>query len=119
MLLLTILIIAVVAGMFITTVLKKRKIGTMLNNTSEKPLIIDVRTKQEYNSGHYEGARNIPHNEIEVQIKKLEAWKNSPIIVYCHAGSRAGIAESILKSHGFSNVVNAGGYASMKQYAHQ
>ena len=119
MLPLTILIIAVVAGMFLTTVFKKRKIKTMLNNTSEKPLIIDVRTKQEYNAGHYDGARNIPHNEIEGHIKKLEAWKDAPIIVYCHAGSRAGVAESILKSHGFSNVVNAGGYASMKQYENQ
>jgi len=112
----TIVIIAIVAGIIMQSMLKKRKLGTILNNTSEKPLVIDVRSKQEYNSGHYEGARNIPHDQIESSIKKLESWKNSPVIVYCRSRGRAGIAQSILKSQGFRNVINGGGYEAMKQH---
>ena len=116
MTILTIIIVAVVAGVILQSMFKKRKLGAMLNNTSEKPLVIDVRSKQEYNSGHYDGARNIPHDRIESNIKKLEPWKNSPIIVYCRSGGRAGTAQSILKSQGFRNVVNGGGYEAMKQH---
>jgi phage shock protein E len=111
------ILIVVVISILITTTRKKRKIQTILNNMEEKPVIIDVRTKQEFAEGHYDGARNIPHDQIEKRINELAAWKSSPIVVYCRAGSRAGVAEQILKAHGFTKVMNAGGYEAMKQYA--
>jgi phage shock protein E len=117
MMILTIIVIALIGAIIASSALKKRKLGTMLSNTSEKPLILDVRTQQEYNSGHYKSARNIPHDQIERHIQELEQWKNSPVIVYCHAGSRAAFAERVLKAHGFCKVVNGGGYAAMMRNA--
>ena len=57
---------------------------------SEKILIIDVRTKEEYNSGHLENAVNIPHTTIETEIFNVTKDFNQKIIIYCRSGGRVG-----------------------------
>jgi Rhodanese-related sulfurtransferase len=56
---------------------------------------------------HYKDALNIPYDEIEKHIKKLEAYKDKPIILYCRSGRRASIAKQTLEKYGFKNVLNA------------
>lgn len=74
--------------------------------------IIDVRTKDEYDDGFYKGAINIPVNVLEKKTGELGP-KDKPIIVYCASGSRSAMAQSILKSRGFTDVINAGGLDDM------
>lgn len=74
---------------------------------SKKAIVIDVRTKEEFQMAHYKDALNIPYDEIEKHIKKLEAYKDKPIIVYCRSGRRASIAKQTLEKYGFKNVLNA------------
>jgi|SRR5690554_2848122 len=67
--------------------------------------IVDVRTQQEFSSGHFEGAINIPLNQIENYLSEFEG--HSQIVVYCRSGARSGEAKRILEGHGFTNVLNA------------
>ena len=73
-------------------------------------LIIDARSAEEYNSGHVEGAINIPHDQVEKMLSKVGDDKSKEIVVYCKSGRRAGIALSSLVKAGYKNVYNAGGY---------
>ena len=78
-------------------------------------LIIDVRQVDEVaNSGMLEGAINIPHNELAVNMERLAAYRDKKVVLYCRGGRRAGFAKSFLRLQGFSNVVNAGAYEQLK-----
>ena len=78
-------------------------------------LWIDVRTAEEYNAGHLEGAINIPYDEIEQKITAISADKTQDIQLYCRSGRRSGIALETLRSMGYNNVTNAGAYEQLKQ----
>ncbi len=74
---------------------------------SKNAIAIDVRTKEEFQMAHYKDALNIPYDEIETHVKKSEAYKDKPIILYCRSGRRASIAKQTLEKYGFKNVLNA------------
>ena len=80
----------------------------------EGGVVIDVRSKSEWDSGHVEGAILIPHTEIGQKIGEYVKDKDTPINLYCAAGSRAGSAKSVLTSMGYTHVSNLGGYSSAK-----
>ena len=79
---------------------------------AEGAVIVDVRTPAEYNGGHVKGSINIPLQNMEKQLNKLK--KDQVIITCCASGNRSGAAKSILKSKGYSNVHNGGGWASLR-----
>ena len=74
-------------------------------------IVIDVRSKGEYDSGHVLDSINIPHYEIRNKIGEFVKDKNTPINVYCAAGSRSSSAKSVLIDLGYANVANLGGYS--------
>jgi len=74
--------------------------------------IVDVRTKGEYMGGHIKGSINIPLNAIESDLSKLR--KDKPVITCCASGMRSASAKSILKSKGFTEVYNGGGWMSLQ-----
>ena len=80
------------------------------NNT----VLIDVRTKDEFKSGHLEKAINIPYTEIEVKINSITKDTNQHIVLYCRSGRRSGIAQKSLLKMGYKNAVNGGGYKSLQ-----
>lgn len=67
-------------------------------------IIIDVRTQQEYKSGHIPGSKSIPVSEFKARIGELEKNKDTPIIVHCASGSRSSSAVKILVNNGFKNI---------------
>lgn len=73
-------------------------------------IVIDVREPHEYAAGHIVGAYNMPKDSI-AQSADLAALKDSqtPIMVYCRSGGRAGQAMTALAEAGFSYVMNIGG----------
>lgn len=74
-----------------------------------KAMIIDSRTKEEYDFGHIEGAINIPVDEIRSRLNEIP--RDKKIIVYCAVGLRGYIASRILMQHGYTDVYNlSGGY---------
>lgn len=66
--------------------------------------VLDVRRPPEYESAHIANATNIPLDELEERIGELK--KDKPYYVHCAGGYRSMIASSILKQHGFENIVN-------------
>ena len=72
---------------------------------------IDVRSQQEYENAHVQGAIHIPYEVIRERIESLTRDKDAEIYVYCGSGKRAGIAMNYLQSMGYSRVKNIGGLA--------
>ncbi len=81
---------------------------------SNGALILDVRTKGEFQSGHLQKSINIPVDNLLQNIKKLD--KNKAIITCCASGMRSASAMRILKSNGFEQVYNGGSWLSLKKY---
>jgi rhodanese-related sulfurtransferase len=77
---------------------------------SQAPLILDVRSKEEYAEGHIPGALNIPHAELPDRLSEIDAAKTDEIVVHCRSGYRAGIAEKILIEAGYSDVRDLAGH---------
>lgn len=78
-------------------------------NGTKPAVIIDVRTPQEFASGHIAGAINIPHERIGTGVANLKGIsKTSPVLLYCRSGNRSGLAKNALESLGYSQVVNGG-----------
>jgi len=72
-------------------------------------LILDVRTKEEFDSGHLSNATHIPLNELQGRLSELVSYKEKPLLVYCHSGGRSAAACQILKQAGFADVNNMQG----------
>jgi len=75
-----------------------------LIDSSNELVVLDVRTKREYNEGHLENAINISHEEVEKRLSEIEKYKNTPILLYCRTGRRSGIVLDILKKNEFNKV---------------
>jgi rhodanese-related sulfurtransferase len=76
-------------------------------------IILDVRSKGEYAAGHIKGSLNIPVGNLSNTLAKLKD-KNQAIITCCASGMRSASAKSILKSNGYSQVYNGGGWSSLQ-----
>ncbi|HNP71604.1 MAG TPA: rhodanese-like domain-containing protein [Kouleothrix sp.] len=73
----------------------------------EKLFILDVREPAEYAEGHIAGSKLMPLSQISQRSAGLP--REQPIVVVCHSGSRSGVAQSVLKRAGFTNVLNMRG----------
>ena len=76
-------------------------------------VIIDVRSKREFESGHIDGAINIPVDELISNLNQLKD-KNKTIVACCASGIRSASATTILKANGYTQVFNGGGWSSLK-----
>jgi rhodanese-related sulfurtransferase len=72
-------------------------------------ILLDVRTKEEYDSGHINDAVLIPVDTLEVEAEKLIKDKDAAIFVYCRTGRRSTTAANILVKLGYKNIYNLGG----------
>lgn len=71
--------------------------------------IIDVRTPEEFSSGHYPGAINIPHEKVLEGVQSEGIDPRANIVLYCRSGNRSGKAQRALEVAGFQHAINAGG----------
>jgi rhodanese-related sulfurtransferase len=72
----------------------------------QSPLILDVRTPQEYSSGRIENSFLIPVQELQTRYAELSEYKNDDIFVYCATGNRSTVAAKILIDNGFTRIHN-------------
>ena len=78
-------------------------------------VLVDVRSKSEFESGHLAGAIHLPHGQILELEKKVEGLEKSrEIVLYCRSGRRSGMAQESLKKAGYTKVFNGGGYAELR-----
>ncbi len=79
------------------------------------PRLIDVRTKEEYDEGHLDGALNMPYETVVETIQDMRSVApDTPIIVYCKSGNRSGQAFTALKNAGYTNVYDLGAMDNCK-----
>ncbi|WP_337841984.1 rhodanese-like domain-containing protein [Rheinheimera sp.] len=74
---------------------------------------LDVRTVEEFNAGHLDGALHLPHDQIE-QVTRLIPDKNTRVKLYCRSGRRSGLALQAMKQLGYTQLENAGAYQQLK-----
>lgn len=84
-----------------------------LINDNKELLILDVRTKGEYEDGHISGAKLVPVNVLSMKIDEFDEYKDKPVLVYCASGGRSPGAVDILVNNNFTNVyhLNRGIYS--------
>lgn len=77
--------------------------------TEGNGLLLDVRTDEEYEAGHIEGAKQIDYygDDFDAEVDKLD--KNTPVYVYCRSGGRSGKTMEMMKDKGFTKVYNLDG----------
>ena len=88
-------------------------IEELKNKMSQGAILIDVRSRQEYQEGHLTGAINIPEYEIIKSIEKEIPKKNQLIIIYCQYGGRSRNVYKMMKKLGYTNVYNLYGGLDM------
>lgn len=67
---------------------------------ADAPVVIDVRTQEEYAAGHVPGALLIPYDQIADRLAEIPAGR--PLVLYCRSGRRSGVAEAVLAEHGIA-----------------
>lgn len=81
--------------------------------TDQAPIVIDVRTREEYASGHIPGALNIPFDQVAERISEIDAPHG--VALYCMIGPRARKGEAALLGAGYTSVLHIeGGLAAWK-----
>lgn len=77
---------------------------------AEEVEVLDVRGAPEWEAGHIPGVKHIPVGYLPDRMDEVP--RDRPLVVHCQGGGRSAIASSLLKAHGFDNVINLpGGFA--------
>ncbi len=85
----------------------------MINH--QNALILDIRNKDVFTTGHIVDAVSIPLSELESKYKRLDKSKTQPIIIVCATGLESPRAATLLAKHGFTTHILAGGLRSWKE----
>lgn len=94
---------------FITISQKEAK---QIMEEDEDVIILDVRTKEEFDTGHIKNAILLPYDEIHEKAKTEIPDKNGLILIYCRSGNRSKIAAKALVDMGYTNIREFGGISS-------
>ena len=89
---------------------KKKKIADYM---SRGAIIVDVRSKSEYEAGAIPGSKPVPLQQLSVRISEVKKW-DKPVITCCASGIRSGTAASIMRSNGIE-AMNGGGWFSLSK----
>jgi phage shock protein E len=73
-------------------------------------LVVDVRSEEEFKSGHLTNAVNIPLDQIKEALPRRVPDKSQWLLLHCRSGRRSGIAEQELRALGYPNAFNIGSY---------
>ncbi len=85
-----------------------------LTTKDSRAMVIDVRTYEEYRSGHIEGSVCIPLNDISNNPFSISENKKTPIILYCLMGYKSTVAAQILIDAGYSRIYTIPGIEQYK-----
>ena len=76
-------------------------------------VVVDVRNEKEFKQGHIEQSINLPLDNLETSLKKLNKYRGKPVILICQSGTRVAKAAGILKKNEFNELYALdGGIAS-------
>jgi hydroxyacylglutathione hydrolase len=81
-----------------------------LIDSGDPPLLLDVRSRWEYNYSHIPGAMHMPFWKSFTAVYNLSRSRDAMVVVYCEHGPRAGVAKLALLLAGFSRVLYLDGH---------
>ena len=85
-----------------------------------RPVLVDVRERDEYEQGFITGAIHIARGNLESRIEANAPDRNAPVILYCESGNRSAYAAKTLTELGYTDVVSlAGGFSGWKDNGHE
>ncbi len=88
---------------------------TLLAQNDDNISLLDVRSPEEFKSGHLAGATLIPLGKLKENLDKLAPLKEKTLLVYCRSGMRSISASRILQKHGFHPVNIKGGIIGLSK----
>ena len=80
-----------------------------LESSTETIFLLDVRSKEEYQSGHIKNSINIPHDVLIKDINLIGEYRNEPLVVYCRSGVRAQLVIDKLLDNDFNHIIDING----------
>jgi rhodanese-related sulfurtransferase len=72
-------------------------------------LLIDVRTQAEFDSGHVIDAKHVPQEQVGQAAETYKRYKDKLVLTCCESGARSAAAARVMRSQGFTKVVNLRG----------
>jgi len=75
-----------------------------LISDNKELVILDVRTKEEYDDGHIPGAKLVPVQVLSMKLGELDEYKDKPVLVYCASGGRSPRAVDTLADNDFKTI---------------
>lgn len=87
--------------------------GQLKEYLDKGAVILDVRTKREWDGGHIKGAKHVPLDDLQKNVESLKKL-NKPFIVYCASGARSAQATKFLNLKNME-AINGGGWMSLQK----
>ena len=78
-------------------------------------LLVDVRSKAEFDKGHLDGAIHIDWDKTDALMQTIGMNTQRPVVFYCRSGNRAGKSIVELKTKGYTNIFNATGLEALRE----
>ncbi len=75
----------------------------------ENIVLLDIRTEDEYEAGHIQGAKWLPRGKLEYSIQEEVTDPGAKIVLYCNSGGRSALATLTLQGMGYTDVVDLDG----------
>ena len=112
--------IAIIAGIVFVAFFAWKRLSIVSAEVARKQLaegavVIDVRSPEEFRSGHVPNAVNIPLGELRESLPRRVKDKSQVLLLHCLSGGRSGIAKQQIKGMGYQNVFNLGSYGRARQ----
>lgn len=82
-------------------------------------VVLDVRTPEEFASGHVPGARNLSHDQLATRLDELASLRDKQVVLYCRSGRRSLLAADTLRKAGFGRLLHLQGDFQAWQAAQQ
>ncbi len=105
---LSLVLLTACSGAITNNLSNKVDCNEMHNLVAEDAILIDVRTKEEYDESHLVGSINMDSVTIIDEIERQVPDKNTKIVVYCRSGNRSRATLEKLKEKGYTNVYDLG-----------
>lgn len=93
---------------------QKDNTETIKEYLNKGAVVLDVRTLEEWNAGHIDGAKHIVLTTVPLNLDEIKSW-NKPVIAVCKSGGRSGQATQFLSQNGV-DVVNGGPWQNVAQH---
>lgn len=95
------------AGEVALTPLSPDAYAVRAQSGADAPFVLDVRSVDEFVSGHVPGAVNIPHDQVAARL--AEVPKDREVVLYCRSGRRAALAADVLAASGYARLAHLEG----------